>query len=288
MPSLKTIRTRISSVKSTRKITSAMKLVSGARLRRSQEAIISARPYAQHLREIITDLASRAGCEAHPLFAQRQPRRVALLALTSDRGLCGGFNANLCRRTEHFLAEQQEKVAVDLWIVGRRGQDYFRHRGQAIAHAWPAPGNGETALPVAREVARLLTDDFLAGSVDGVYILYNEFKNAMSQRLTVEQLLPVTPAPLDETFGINDFKYEPSRDELLSHLVPLDVEVQIYRSLLESIASEFGARMAAMDAATRNADKMINHLTLLYNGARQAAITTELVEIVSGAEALKG
>lgn len=288
MPSLKAIRTRIASVKSTKKITAAMKLVAGARLKRAQDAIIAARPYARRLEEIIADLACYAGGEAHPLLAQREQRRVVLLTLTSDRGLCGGFNSNLIRRTERFYNENSGRLQIDLWMVGRKGRDYFRRRDRVLRQEWPAPGGSEPALELAREVARRLTEEFLAGSIDGVYFLYNEFKSAMSQKPTVEQLLPVMPTTEEDAFGHSDFKYEPSRDELLSHLVPLYVEVELYRALLESIASELGARMASMDAATRNASEMIGHLTLEFNRARQAAITTELVEIVGGAEALKG
>ncbi|MSP61162.1 MAG: ATP synthase F1 subunit gamma [Myxococcales bacterium] len=292
MPSLKAIRTRIASVKNTKKITAAMKLVAGARLRRAQDAIIAARPYAQRMQEVIGELAARSGHGhelAHPLLARRDEKRVAMIVLTSDRGLCGGFNSNINRRTERFLIDNADAFSdVTLHIVGKKGREYFKRRGKKIAHEWSSPATGDKALERAREIAHVATELFLASDVDAVYLVYNEFKSAMSQRVTVEPLLPVTPIKLDEALGRNDFKYEPSRGELLSHIVPLHIEVQIYRALLESIASEFGARMSAMDSATSNASDMIGRLTLIFNRARQAAITKELMEIVGGAEALKG
>jgi F-type H+-transporting ATPase subunit gamma len=289
MPSLKAIRKRISSVKNTRKITAAMKLVAGARLRRAQEGILSARPYAQRMQEVIAELAARAGGEAHPLLTQRDEKRVALFVLTSDRGLCGAFNSNINRRTERFLIDNQEKYSgIELHIVGKKGRDYFRRRKATIKHEWPSMAQSAKAQETARAMSLVATEAFLGNEVDAVYLVYNEFKSAISQRVTVEPLLPVVPMKLDDAHGMNDFKYEPSRDQLLSHIVPLHLEVQIYRALLESIASEFGARMSAMDSATTNATDMIGRLTLDFNRARQAAITKELMEIVGGAEALKG
>ena len=293
MPSLKAIRKRIASVKNTRKITAAMKLVAGARLRRAQEAIIAARPYAQRMHEVVAELAARVGAQsgelAHPLLALRDEKRVAIIQLSSDRGLCGGFNSNLSRRTERFVFDNADRFSeVTLHIVGKKGREYFKRRKVKLGHEWPAPVSSAGAEERAREIAHVATTSFLAGDVDAVYLVYNEFKSAMSQRVAVEPLLPVVPTKLDEAHGINDFKYEPSRDELLSHIIPLDIEVQIFRALLESIASEFGARMSAMDSATTNASDMIGRLTLDFNRARQAAITKELMEIVGGAEALKG
>ncbi len=290
MPSLKAIRKRIASVKNTRKITAAMKLVAGARLRRAQDAIIAARPYAQRMQEVIAELAARAGEEAHPLLALRDEKRVALVVLSSDRGLCGGFNSNIARRTERFLIDNRDKFSeISLHVVGKKGREYFRRRYAArIKHEWAATVASGPALALAREIAHVATETFLANDVDAIYLVYNEFKSAISQRVTVEPLLPVVPMKLDEAHGLNDFKYEPSRNEILSVIVPLHVEVQIYRAILESIASEFGARMSAMDSATRNAGEMIGRLTLDFNRARQAAITKELMEIVGGAEALKG
>lgn len=319
MPSLKAIRKRIASVKNTKKITAAMKLVAGARLRRAQEAIWAARPYAKRLQDVITDVAARADewtwqdeiaqpieplaegasdeeRQAHDrlraarlLLHRPEEKRVAFVLLTSDRGLCGAFNSNLCRRTERFLIDNEDEfTSVALNIVGRKGNEYFRRKKYRIAREWPATSGSSQAPDRAREVAHAVTADFLAGEVDAVYLVYNEFKSAISQNVVIEPLLPVTPGRVDETHGRNDFSYEPSVESVLSHLGPLYVEFQVYRALLESNASEFGAKMSAMDAATSNASEMIGDLTLQFNRARQAAITKELMEIIGGAEALKG
>jgi F-type H+-transporting ATPase subunit gamma len=303
MPSLKAIRKRISSVKNTKKITAAMKLVAGARLRRAQDGIVAARPYALHMQEAIAELAARAGSESHPLLARRDEKNVAMIVLTSDRGLCGAFNSNVNRRVERFVIDNSDRfTSVKLSIVGRKGREYFRRRPSkvsSIQREWSAPATAAQAQLLAQEIAATLMAAFLppppdengataAPAVDAVYIVYNEFKSAISQNVTVVPLLPVAPTVLDDSFGNNDFLYEPSRDELLSHLVPLYVQSQIYRGLLESIASEFGSRMSAMDSATKNASEMIGSLTLQFNRARQAAITKELMEIIGGSEALKG
>lgn len=320
MPSLKAIRKRIVSVKNTRKITSAMKLVAGARLRRAQEAIWAARPYASRLADVMAQVAARidirsvtdaelnkaldpveqsapielrqryAIIKAAKMIATRpDPRRVALIVLTSDRGLAGPFNSNVNRKSERYVQENAGNTdEITLHIVGRKGREYLKRRKVVIAREWPAPANAAQALETAREVASELTADYLAGKVDAIFTVYNEFKSAISQRVTVEPLLPVPLAPLDDKVGAVDFKYEPSAEAVLADLVPLHVEFQLYRALCESIASEFGARMSAMDSATKNASEMISALTLSFNRARQAAITKELMEIIGGAEALKG
>jgi len=290
MPSLKAVRTRIASVKSTQKITRAMKLVAAAKLRRAQDAIVAARPYALALSEAVAEVAARAGDDAHPMLQQREGRRLAIIALTSDRGLCGGFNANLCRASLRFVEEKvKSKDADDVQVdvVGRKGRDFFRRRKLKIAHEFSGVV-GENALDRARELAHTVGSDFIEGRVDGVFLAYNEFKSAMSQRVAIERLLPVTPAAADGDLAQTDFLYEPGKKELLNLLLPLYVQSQIYRAFLESIASEFGARMTSMDNATTNASEIIDRLTLQYNRARQAAITKELMEIVGGAEALKG
>jgi F-type H+-transporting ATPase subunit gamma len=290
MPSLKAVRTRIASVKSTQKITRAMKLVAAAKLRRAQDAIIAARPYAAALAEAVAEVAARAGDDAHPMLQQREGRRLAVIVLTSDRGLCGGFNANVCRSTHRFVDEKiKTKTADDIQVdvVGRKGRDYFRRRKVKIAHEFPGVA-GETALDRARELAMTVGKDFIEGHVDGVFLVYNEFKSAMSQRVTTERLLPIVPAATSGDLAHTDFLYEPGKTELLNQLLPLYVQSQIYRAFLESAASEFGARMTSMDNATTNASEIIDRLTLQYNRARQAAITKELMEIVGGAEALKG
>jgi F-type H+-transporting ATPase subunit gamma len=304
MPSLKAVRTRIASVKSTQKITRAMKLVAAAKLRRAQDAILAARPYANALSEAVSELAARAGDAAHPMLAEREPRRVALVAITSDRGLAGGFNANVGRASLRFISEHKERGAqqVQLLIVGRKGREFARRRKLDILREL-AGAASDTAFERAREVANIVTDDFGEGRVDAVYLAYNEFKSAISQRVVTIPLLPVKPPPPTGAGADRgdrgheapaaggrdiDFLYEPSKEALLSQMLPMYIRSQIYRAMLESIASEFGARMSAMENATKAATEMIDRLTLQYNRARQASITKELMEIVGGAEALKG
>ena len=289
MPSLKAVRIRIASVKSTQKITRAMKLVAAAKLRRAQDAILAARPYADALAEAVSELAARAGDTAHPMLVDRPLKRVALVTLTSDRGLAGGFNANIGRLSLRFIDEYRGKGVeeVRIVVVGRKGREYSRRRKLTIAHEFGGAA-GDTAEGRAREVAHTVTDDFVEGRVDAVHLAYNEFKSAISQRPVVVQLLPIVPAPLPPDAAATDFLYEPSKDDLLTLMLPMYVQSQIYRAMLESIASEFGARMSAMENATKSAKEMIEKLTLQYNRARQASITKELMEIVGGAEALKG
>jgi F-type H+-transporting ATPase subunit gamma len=298
MPSLKNIRTQIASKKSTQKITRAMKLVAASRLRRAQDAIVAARPYANALAEAIAEVALRAGGESHPLLERRSPDRITLVLLTSDRGLAGGFNANVFRVTQKYIAERKAATPpareIVLEIIGKKGRDYYRRRRQPITRETPAP-TAESASQIAREMAHIVSHEFHEGRTDAVFLVYNEFKSAVQQRVVVEPLLPVIGADLPKagntqavTVGALDFAYEQSKEKLLDALLPLYLESQLYRALLESIASELGARMTAMDSATNNAKEMIATLTLQYNRARQAAITKELMEIVSGAEALKG
>jgi F-type H+-transporting ATPase subunit gamma len=295
MPSLKNIRTQIASKKSTQKITRAMKLVAASRLRRAQDAIVAARPYANALGEAIAEVALRAGTESHPLLDRRSPERITLVLLTSDRGLAGGFNANVFRVTQRFINERKQATPpareIVLEIVGKKGRDYYRRRRQTINRETPAP-TAETASQIAREMAQIVSHEFHESRTDAVFLVYNEFKSAVQQRVVVEPLLPVSTelagGEKAVAAGALDFLYEPSKAKLLDALLPLYLESQIYRGLLESIASELGARMTAMDSATNNAKEMIANLTLQYNRARQAAITKELMEIVSGAEALKG
>lgn len=300
MPSLKAIRTRIASVKNSRKITRAMKLVAASKLRRAQDAIIAARPYANALSRVVSELAQVAGADAHPLFEARPAKRATVVVFTSDRGLAGAFNANVIKKTEALirgeLADYQE---VHLRIVGRKANQYFSRRAFTIASFDGAP-TGPTALTVAGEAATRVVDDFLSGKVDRVLVVYNEFKSAVTQTTMVKQVLPVVPevsstTALATTGGKTaaapttlDNTYEPSKEVLLDRLVPLYVTIGLYRAALESIAGEFGARMSAMESATKNAGEMISRLTLQYNRARQAAITKELLEIIGGAEALKG
>jgi len=299
MPSLKAIRTRITSVKNTRKITRAMKLVSTAKLRRAQEALISARPYSAAITKVVSELSAVAGTGAHPLFEERPLQKAAIVVMTSDRGQAGAFNANVTKAVERYAASELSGASeVSLRIIGRKGNQYFSRRRTTITSFDPAP-TGLTALESARETANRIIADFTSGKVDRVFVVYNEFKNAASQATRVKQVLPVVAEPVTalttgagaapasaETAG--DFLYEPSKEELLTRLVPLYVQIQLYRAALESITSFFAAQMTAMESATKNAGEMISKLTLQYNRARQASITKELAEIVGGAEALKG
>ena len=287
MPNLKDIRKRIESVKSTAKITRAMKLVAAAKLRRAQENIEKARPYAVKLHELISELALRADEEDHPLLSVREPRNVMLLVLTSDRGLCGGFNTNILKALLKWrIAHEGQYDNVLISVVGKKGRDYLKFRNIPIHKYYPGL-DVNTALSRAKEITDGIVEDFLGENLDSIYLFYNEFKSAMSQRIVSEQLLPIKPLELEEDQGANiDFVYEPSKEELLETIMPMYVEVEVYRSTLESTASEFGARMTAMENATNNARDMISALTLEYNKARQASITKDLLDIVGGAEAL--
>jgi len=288
MPSLKAIRKRIVSVKNTRKITRALKLVAAAKLRRSQDAIIAARPYSQALARVVSELSGVAGKDAHPLFEERELKRAEIIVVVSDRGLAGAFNSNVIKAVERHAANELTSASeVSLRIIGKKANQHFSRRNAHIASFDLAP-TPAGALPLARETANRVIDDFVSGKCDRVYLAYNEFKNAGTNVVRVVQVLPVVPEKVATDDGAVDYLYEPSRDTLLSRLVPLYVQIQIYRSMLESIAGFFGAQMMAMENATKNAGEMINRYTLQYNRARQAAITKELLEIIGGAEALKG
>ena len=295
MATIREIRRRIRTVRNIEKITRAMKLVAASRLRRAQDGIIAARPYANALAEAVAEVGLRAGAEAHPLLDTRAPERITIVTFTSDRGLAGGFNANVFRVVQRFMAERAQAQPpareITLEVVGKKGRDYFRRRKLKIAHELPAP-TAETAAQIARDLAQIVTHAFRSVETDAIFLVYNQFKSAVQQTVVIEPLLPVTGASLPSRPGAEtnllDFLYEPSKAGLLDALLPLYVESQLYRGLLESIASELGARMTAMENATNNAKEMIANLTLQYNRARQAAITKELMEIVSGAEALKG
>ena len=284
MPSLKDLRKRIGSVRSTQQITKAMKVVAAAQLRRAQEAAERARPYAAKLTEMFAAVVGGLTEEAHPLLARREENRIDLIVLTSDRGLCGGFNANLLRQSEAFQREHGERT-TRLMLVGRKGLDHYRR--QRVEPLFERTGVLKVpALEVARALAEHVTTRFATDESDAVYLVYSRFQSAITQVPTVVRLLPVD-APAEDASSV-DYIFEPPRPELLAKLLPRYIETRLLQALLESIASEFGARMTAMDNATRNASEMIDRLTLSMNRARQSAITTELMEIVSGAEALKG
>ncbi len=286
MSKLKLIRKRIGTVRSTQKITKAMKMVAASRLRKAQSAIETLRPYAYRTRDIISQLAARADFHDHPLLAQREPKKVELLILTSDRGLCGGFNSNINRFADRYIrANERGHESIGLDIVGRKGLEYFKRRDVQINTVFKDilidPSQGK-----ASEIAEQAIRSFNEGGLDALYVVYNEFKSAMTQKVTIEQLLPIVPAPIEVGRTLPDFIYEPGKREILDSVIPGHVTVQILRMLLESVASEMGARMSAMDSATKNAGELISKLTLQYNRARQAAITKELIEIISGMEAL--
>jgi F-type H+-transporting ATPase subunit gamma len=293
MPSLKAIRKRIASVKNTRKITKAMKLISAAKLRRAQRAISDARPYAVRLHTVISSLALRGDREAHPLLKRPEnPQQAVLVVISSDRGFCGGFNATLMRQVDRFMRENEGKYpkGISVAVCGRKGREYVRRKGYPLFFE-KTDVLAKPSIETSRGIVEPIVEAFVSDDhhVDEVFLLYNTFKSAIAQTPTLTRLLPLEPLEVEEgnTFA-NDFIYEPSRGELLSYLLPLYTEIQLFRAILESSASEHAARMTAMDAASKNSNELIGSLTLVYNRARQAAITKELVEIVSGAESLKG
>jgi F-type H+-transporting ATPase subunit gamma len=287
MIGLKALRRRITSIKSTQQITRAMKMVAAARLRRAQERIIEARPYADKMREVLQSLSLRTNPEAHPLLMRREMKRVELLAITTDRGLCGSFNQNIFRRVERFLKEHLRDYAeISLTIVGRKGLDYFRRRQVPITRDYVGRFQ-ETDYQAAAAIGKDLVGDYTGEAVDGVFLVYNEFRSPLVQRVMIKDLLPIEPLEVESDYPAVEYIYEPSAEAILSELLPRYVEIQIYRALLESTAGELGARMTAMGSATENAQEMIEKLTLVYNKARQSAITTEMLEIVGGAEALR-
>jgi F-type H+-transporting ATPase subunit gamma len=335
VPSLKAIRKRIFSVKSTQKITRAMKMVAGARLNRAQQRITDLRPYAVKTQELLAEIvrdaqiasptmgsqaapnpgaqgapegdespsnAARSAAPeevvqgekpAHPLLVKREERRVLLVVLTSDRGLCGAFNTNINKRAEReWRTRTEQGQEVKMVLIGRKGRDYFQRRGAPILEFLPGVWEN-LSHDTAQQVGKKVLAPFNAGDVDAIYFVYNEFKSAMSQRVSCERLLPVAEPQTEdgerssELGRLHEFLFEPDKGALLDRLLPMYVDISILRALYESMASELGARMTAMDAATKNAKEMVERLTLQYNRARQAAITKELMEIIGGSEALK-
>jgi F-type H+-transporting ATPase subunit gamma len=280
LPALLDLRRRIRSVKNTQQITRAMKMVSSARLRRAQEAVFAARPYARRMLEVLNSVVARADAALHPLLQERGSARVLMLVISSDKGLCGGFNANINRAGALFLADRGGE-GVELAIVGRKARDYFRQRHIPIRSERVGLIQGLNYAG-AQAIARELIEDFTSGRADQVFLLYNEFKSVIQQRVVVEQLLPVRPLVFNPAEPPQDYLYEPEPARIFASMLPKHVEVQIWRALLESAAAEHGARMTAMDAATNNAADAIAGLTLHMNKVRQAAITKEIIEVVSG------
>ncbi len=283
MPALVDIRRRIRSVRNTQQITKAMKMVSAAKLRRAQEAMFAARPYARKMVEVLESLATRAHPEAHPLLQERDETKALLVVVTADKGLCGGFNANILRAATRFLEARAGKD-VALELVGRKGRDFFRRRRVRI-HAEHVGLLQPLQYASAQRLARSFMDGFTSGAFDHVYLLYNEFKSVIQQRVVVQRLLPLERRALKDRAPATGYLYEPLPEAIFEELLPKHVETQVWRALLESAAAEHGARMAAMDAATSNASDMIDRLTLYMNKVRQAAITKEIIEVVSGAGA---
>jgi F-type H+-transporting ATPase subunit gamma len=267
-----------------------MKLVAAARLRKAQENITRMRPYALQTLKVLSSLAARVDAEGglHPLLARREEKNILLILLTSDRGLAGGFNANASKAAhKFFLAQTAKGNKVTVGDVGRKGRDYLRRRDVPIAQSFSNIYD-DLRYEKASDIGDVIISQYANEDLDAAYLVYNEFKSAITQKVVVEKLLPIDPMQVDASEAVVDFIYEPDQKAILSTLLPLYVNVEVYRALLESVASEHGARMTAMENATKNAKDMIQRLTLQANRARQAAITTELMEIIGGAEALKG
>jgi F-type H+-transporting ATPase subunit gamma len=295
MPNLLDIRRRIKSVKNTQQITKAMKMVSAAKLKRAQDRVVTARPFANKMMEVLGELAKRTDENFHhPLLDRRGDERYLLVLVTADKGLCGAFNTNLTKAAQAFIKDNPDKT-VELLPIGRKGRDFFRNRHATLVGEFLGlTGKGRVefseALEVARHTIKLYTDDT---GIDKVFLIYNEFKSVLSQRVVLEQLLPVaraeeadTEAKSQQPANLVDYIYEQPPEEIFARLLPRLIETQIFRALLESVASEHGARMTAMDSASKNASELIDSLTLNMNRVRQAAITNEIIEVVSGAAAL--
>ncbi|MCC7381406.1 MAG: ATP synthase F1 subunit gamma [Deltaproteobacteria bacterium] len=331
MASVRDLRKRLKAVSSTQKITKAMKMVSASKLKRAQDAIVTARPFAIRSKEVIDHVLSHADLVGHPLLTGRAAHRVELVVLSSDRGLCGSFNSNIIRAGERFISENTSRFEqIEITTIGKKGRDHFKRRGRTILADYEGVSQ-RPSFERAAEIAGELIGRFNSGRIDAVFMVYNEFKSAISQKVVVTPLLPLEPLEvwaehpmvkvgemfpyskdpgtmagrsMDVSIGRGELpswaperlemytegfehEFEPSREEVLNELLPQYLGVQVWRAILESTAAEHGARMAAMDAASRNAKEMIEKLTLTMNRARQAAITKELMEIIGGAEALK-
>jgi len=286
MPSLIDLRRRIRAVKSTQQITKAMKMIAASRLRKSQERILNARPFADETRRLLRDLASRTDASAHPLLAQRREDSALVFVITADKGLCGSFNTNIIKAAGTFVLSDPGRH-VRLGLVGRKGRDFFVRRGLDVCYERINIFQ-RLGFDDAKEIADQAAEQFTSGQTDAVYLVYNEFKSVLQQRVVVEQVLPI---PRDSLEALDpaarvDYLYEPSAAELFGQMLPQYVRIEVWRALLESAAAENAARMTAMDSASSNAQDMIESLTLYMNKVRQAAITREIIEVVSGAQAL--
>ncbi len=293
MPSLIDLRRRIRAVKSTQQITKAMKMIAASRLRRAQDRVVNARPFAKDMLRVLNDVATRVEHEAHPLLDQRPAGgKILLVVITGDRGLCGSFNSNIIKNAGHFIADparsQVEGNEVALGLVGRKGRDFFARRGFEVRFEHVNIFQ-RLSYNDAQAIARAAIDDFASRAVDQVYLVYNEFKSVLQQRVIIERLLPIPRLEVElpeaeEAVANVDYIYEPGPDAIFTDLLPRHVEIQVWRALLESNAAFFAAQMTAMDTATKNSAEMIDQLTLYMNKVRQAAITREIIEVVSGAQ----
>ena len=286
MPSLIDLRRRIRAVKSTQQITKAMKMIAASRLRRAQERVVSARPFAQRMLKVLNGLVSRVDQDTHPLLRVTAPpgSRPLLIVISADRGLCGSFNSNIIKAAGQFIVKEGQQHEIALGLIGRKGRDFFRRRGFDVRYE--ATGIFQRlSFADAAALADAAIEEFTSGRASSVYLVYNEFKSVMSQRIVVERLLPIPRLEGEEAGPTTEYLYEPSPAEIFKDLLPRHVQVQVYRALLESNAAFFAAQMTAMDAATRNSAEMLENLTLYMNKVRQAAITREIIEVVSGAAA---
>jgi F-type H+-transporting ATPase subunit gamma len=285
MPSLRDIKRRIKSVENTQQITKAMEMVAAARLRRAQAHVEAARPYGLKMQQMLESLASAAAGLHHPLFEEREIKKRLLVVFTSDRGLCGSYNSNIIRTATQYIKDS-DPGSVQLGLIGKKGADFFRRRPYPISISIPDLG-GKVDLMRTRELASQITEMFQSGEVDEVRLLYTSFVSTVRYRITLERFLPVEKPDAESGGMPSEYIFEPDADRIFANLVPRYCVTKILQAMLESFASEHGSRMIAMGNATRNADEMIDHLTLVRNKARQAAITKELLDIVGGVEALK-
>jgi F-type H+-transporting ATPase subunit gamma len=287
MPSLRAIKRQIASITNTRQITRAMKMVAAAKFKRAQENLIRIRPYAISTYNILEDLSVRIDITAHPLLSRREVKRIELVIMTSDRGFCGAFNSNIIRYAEKFIKENASKYeSITFSCIGRKGRDYFKKRNYQLRREFVHVFDN-VSFDIALDISNDLIDNFLSANLDEVILIYNEFKSVIQQRVTTFTLLPIIPPKREDISNLVDYIYEPDKETVLNDLTPRCLAIEVYRALLESAASEFGARMTAMENATNSASDIIDSLILKYNRARQAAITKELSEIITGAEAIK-
>jgi F-type H+-transporting ATPase subunit gamma len=289
MATLRDIKRRIKAVQSTSKITKAMKMVAASKFRKAQQRMFELRPYAERMNVILSGLAGSVEGDMHPLLAVRPRKNVEVFVVTSDRGLCGAFNTNILKAASKHIADlRTEGFNVTVSAVGRKAKDYFKRRNVVLRNSWTGI-SGKISYSNAQEIAVDVIESYTNETVDEVIIVYNEFKSVVAQKVVIARLLPLAPiASAEADLPVFNFIYEPSIEEIFGKLVPKNVEIQIYRALLESQASEEAARMSAMENATKSANEMISRLSLQYNKARQASITKELMDIVGGVEALKG